>query len=188
MPNFALVTTLFVGVNLDFFIVLLVLLQKYKFKDTLLGYELGMLIILMVSALAGQFIQSIVPDWSIGFLGLVPIFFGIKGEGDADEEMHAKSKIGILSVMLMYVVSCGADNIAAYLPVLATMQTHAVFITAIYFVILTFISISIAYFFGKLPIIKKVFNTCGETLTRLIYIAIGIFVMIDTGLISHFIH
>ncbi|MCL0329811.1 cadmium resistance transporter [Apilactobacillus xinyiensis] len=102
--------------------------------------------------------------------------------------MHAKSKIVILSVMLMYVVSCGADNIAAYLPVLATMQTHAVFITAIYFVILTFISISIAYFFGKLPIIKKVFNTCGETLTRLIYIAIGIFVMIDTGLISHFIH
>ena len=37
MLNLPLVTMLFVGVNLDFFVILLFLLQKYRFKDTLMG-------------------------------------------------------------------------------------------------------------------------------------------------------
>ena len=82
MPDLSLVTMLFIGVNLDFFVVLLLLLQKYRFRDNFIGYELGMLLVFVISAIAGQLIQTIIPTWAIGLLGLLPIYMGIKGEND----------------------------------------------------------------------------------------------------------
>lgn len=183
MQDLPLVTMLFIGVNLDFFAILLFLLQKYSYKDNLIGYELGMVIVFSISALAGQIIQSFIPEWSIGLLGLIPIYMGIKGEDDDDknDEKHQSNK-GVIAVLLMYLVSCGADNIAVYVPVLATMPVTSIVLTVIYFIFLTAVSLTLAYFFGQIPIIKNIFERFGEPLSRIIYIFIGIFVMIDTGL------
>ncbi len=183
MQDLPLVTMLFIGVNLDFFVILLFLLQKYSYKDNLIGYELGMVIVFSISALAGQIIQSFIPEWSIGLLGLIPIYMGIKGEDDDDknDEKHQSNK-GVIAVLLMYLVSCGADNIAVYVPVLATMPVTSIVLTVIYFIFLTAVSLTLAYFFGQIPIIKNIFERFGEPLSRIIYIFIGIFVMIDTGL------
>ena len=163
--------------------VYLFLLQKYSYKDNLIGYELGMVIVFSISALAGQIIQSFIPEWSIGLLGLIPIYMGIKGEDDDDknDEKHQSNK-GVIAVLLMYLVSCGADNIAVYVPVLATMPVTSIVLTVIYFIFLTAVSLTLAYFFGQIPIIKNIFERFGEPLSRIIYIFIGIFVMIDTGL------
>lgn len=183
MQDLPLVTMLFIGVNLDFFVILLFLLQKYSYKDNLIGYELGMVIVFSISALAGQIIQSFIPEWSIGLLGLIPIYMGIKGEDDDDNnnEKHQSNK-GVIAVLLMYLVSCGADNIAVYVPVLATMPVTSIVLTVIYFIFLTAVFLTLAYFFGQIPIIKNIFERFGEPLSRIIYIFIGIFVMIDTGL------
>ena len=183
MQDLPLVTMLFIGVNLDFFVILLFLLQKYSYKDNLIGYELGMVIVFSISALAGQIIQSFIPEWSIGLLGLIPIYMGIEGEDDDDknDEKHQSNK-GVIAVLLMYLVSCGADNIAVYVPVLATMPVTSIVLTVIYFIFLTAVSLTLAYFFGQIPIIKNIFERFGEPLSRIIYIFIGIFVMIDTGL------
>lgn len=183
MQDLPLVTMLFIGVNLDFFVILLFLLQKYSYKDNLIGYELGMVIVFSISALAGQIIQSFIPEWSIGLLGLIPIYMGIKGEDDDDknDEKHQSNK-GVIAVLLMYLVSCGADNIAVYVPVLATMPVTSIVLAVIYFIFLTAVSLTLAYFFGQIPIIKNIFERFGEPLSRIIYIFIGIFVMIDTGL------
>lgn len=183
MQDIPLVTMLFIGVNLDFFVILLFLLQKYSYKDNLIGYELGMIIVFSISAFAGQIIQSFIPEWSIGLLGLIPIYIGFKGEDDDEnnDDQH-KSNKGVMAVLLMYLVSCGADNIAVYVPVLATMTVTSILLTVLYFIILTAISLTLAYFFGQIPIIKNLFERFGEPLSRIIYIFIGIFVMLDTGL------
>jgi len=183
MQDIPLVTMLFIGVNLDFFVILLFLLQKYSYKDNLIGYELGMIIVFSISAFAGQIIQSFIPEWSIGLLGLIPIYMGFKGEDDDEnnDDQH-KSNKGVMAVLLMYLVSCGADNIAVYVPVLATMTVTSILLTVLYFIILTAISLTLAYFFGQIPIIKNLFERFGEPLSRIIYIFIGIFVMLDTGL------
>ncbi|GMA69978.1 membrane protein [Leuconostoc litchii] len=185
MLNLPLVTMLFIGVNLDFFVILLFLLQKYRFKETLIGYEVGMLLIFTMSAIIGQLIQTITPTWAIGFLGLIPIYMGIKGENDNEESAQNKTKKGIIAVLLMYLVSCGADNIAVYVPVLATLSFPSLLFTLVYFVILTFISLTLAYFFGQLKIIKIIFKKWGAPLSRIIYILIGLFVIWDTGLLEH---
>ncbi|ADG40771.1 MULTISPECIES: cadmium resistance transporter [Leuconostoc] len=189
MPDLSLVTMLFIGVNLDFFVILLFLLQKYRFRDNFIGYELGMLIVFAISALAGQLIQTVIPTWAIGFLGLLPIYMGIKGENeDEDDQSKSASHRGIIAVLTMYLASCGADNIAVYVPVLATMTTTAILITMVYFIVLTAVSLTLASFFGQIPIIKRIFERWGSPLSRLIYILIGLFVMFDTGLIQFIIN
>lgn len=187
MNDLPLVTMLFIGVNLDFFVILLFLLQKYSFKDTLIGYEVGMMLVFTISAMAGQVIQSFIPGWSIGLLGIIPIYMGIRGENDDDDPQRTKSATGIISVLLIYLVSCGADNIAVYVPILATMNLATILMTMIYFIILTAISLTLTYFFGQIPMIKNIFERWGAPLSRIIYILIGIFVMIDTGLVHRFL-
>ena len=185
MPDLSLVTMLFIGVNLDFFVVLLLLLQKYRFRDNFIGYELGMLLVFVISAIAGQLIQTIIPTWAIGLLGLLPIYMGIKGENDdVNNSSKSTSNGGMTAVLLMYLISCGADNIAVYVPVLATMTTAAILLTLGYFIILTAISLILAYLFGQIPIVKYVFERWGSPISRIIYILIGVFVMLDTGLIQ----
>lgn len=189
MQDLPLVTMLFIGVNLDFFVILLFLLQKYSYKDNLIGYELGMVIVFGISALAGQIIQSFIPAWSIGLLGIIPIYMGIKGEeDDNDNDEKHKSNKGVIAVLLMYLVSCGADNIAVYVPVLATMTVTNILITLVYFILLTAISLTLAYFFGQILIIKNVFKRFGEPLSRIIYVLIGLFVMVDTGLVNQIVN
>ena len=185
MPDLSLVTMLFIGVNLDFFVILLLLLQKYRFRDNFIGYELGMLLVFVISAIAGQLIQTIIPTWAIGLLGLLPIYMGIKGENDdVNNSSKSTSNGGMTAVLLMYLISCGADNIAVYVPVLATMTTAAILLTLGYFIILTAISLILAYLFGQIPIVKYVFERWGSPISRIIYILIGLFVMLNTGLIQ----
>ncbi|MBZ6009848.1 cadmium resistance transporter [Leuconostoc gelidum] len=185
MPDLSLVTMLFIGVNLDFFVVLLLLLQKYRFRDNFIGYELGMLLVFVISAIAGQLIQTIIPTWAIGLLSLLPIYMGIKGENDdVNNSSKSTSNGGMTAVLLMYLISCGADNIAVYVPVLATMTTAAILLTLGYFIILTAISLILAYLFGQIPIVKYVFERWGSPISRIIYILIGLFVMLNTGLIQ----
>lgn len=182
--NIALLTTVFIGANLDFFLILIFLLQKYKFKDTFFGYSVGVLTLYILSAIAGQTIQAIVPTWVIGLLGLIPIWFAFK---NGEEEISNKSnKVHqtIFIVFLIYIVTCGADNLALYIPVLSTFTISECFIGGIYFILLAFISNILAFYTGKIPIITKVFNKYGELLTRVIYFGIGIFVMYDTKLLS----
>jgi len=62
------------------------------------------------------------------------------------------------------------------------MTVTSILLTVLYFIILTAISLTLAYFFGQIPIIKNLFERFGEPLSRIIYIFIGIFVMLDTGL------
>lgn len=187
MENFPLITMLFIGVNLDFFVILLLLLQKFSFKNTLLGYEIGMIVVFLISTIMGQFIQKIIPEWSIGLLGLIPIYMGIKGESNEDNENKNQQK-GILAVILIYLSSCGADNLAVYVPVLATMNLSSILVTVTYFIILTFISLMLATCICKIPIIHRLFERWGGPISQIIYILIGIFVMFETGLFQKIIN
>lgn len=182
MDKLPLVTMLFIGVNLDFFVILLILLQKFNFKNTLIGYELGMLFVFLISAIMGQFIQQIIPEWGIGLLGLIPIYMGIKGDDDEDKKI--KQHKGILAVTFFYLSSCGADNLAVYVPVLATMNLSHILIIITYFIILTFISLLLASLVCKIPFIHHIFERWGGPISQIVYILIGIFVMLDTGLIQ----
>ena len=67
-----------------------------------------------------------VPDKRLlGFLGIIPVFFGIKALilGDSDGEKMANEKLKdtnqnnlIKTLIFITIVSCGADNVGLFVP------------------------------------------------------------------------
>ncbi|MFL1695470.1 cadmium resistance transporter [Weissella kandleri] len=174
--------SLFIGGDLDFFVILISMIKKYKFKNTLIGYILGVVLMFVISATAGQFIQRVLPMWSIGLLGFVPIYFGIRKE--EKELKKQKTDRSSLKILLIYLAACGVDNLALFTPVLANLTIYQCIISGFFLVLLALITTTLAYYAGKIKIVELLFLKYGDGLIRLIYIGIGIFVMVDTGLIS----
>lgn len=179
--DFLLWTSLFIGVNLDFFLILLVFLQRYTFRQVWLGYALGMLIIWLVGAVISLVLQIVVPLWVLGGLGILPIIYGLRGE--SDDERDIQTQRGWLMVLFVYLAGCGADNLAVYIPVLATMTIGQMLLAGSYFMLLTWGSLVVAQRVGHLPMIAQTMTKWGEPLTRVIYILIGLYVIWE----SHFI-
>ncbi|MCO6183992.1 cadmium resistance transporter [Leuconostoc fallax] len=184
--DLGLLTLLFFGVNIDFFILLLVLLQRYHFTSVWLGYSLGVLSSWIIGALLGQTLQLLIPTWFIGLLGLIPIWMGFHDTDSTDKDFKYKS--GSLAVFSLYLSACGADNLAVYVPILSTMSLLATVLTAGYFMLLVFLSLIIADRFDKIKVVDHFLQKYGSLTTRIIYIMIGIFVIIESGLIRVIIH
>jgi len=113
--------TAYISTGLDYLIILMVIFGRVKHQDrwlVLIGDFLGT-IILVGSSLAISFFLGFVPaPWLLGFLGLIPIYLGIKlwvaGDDDDTDDIAAKvadPKRLIWSVALITMATCGADNV-----------------------------------------------------------------------------
>lgn len=76
--NWLLILVTFLGVNLDFFFILLLLLKKYNLKSVMMGYLLGLWTLLILSFSVGQILDQFLPEWLLGLLGLLPIYMALK--------------------------------------------------------------------------------------------------------------
>lgn len=184
--NIVLLTLLFVGVNLDFFVILLFLLKKYSFKAALIGYGIGMLFLWFLAAIISQTLHEFIPAWSLGILGLIPIFMALKGDDD-EEASETKQKSAILAVTAVYLGTCGADNMAIYVPVLSSLTITETLLGAVYITVLMVLSTILAEKIDNLPIIGNAIEKYGEIATRLIYVIIGVGVIWESNLVPHLI-
>lgn len=166
--DITLLTLLFISVNFDFFIILLYLLHKYRFKEVLIGYGTGIVILWISATVLSQTLHFFLPNWLFGFLGLIPLYMALHGESDADgedEPNHSSKYSGILAVLVIYLGACGPDNFAIYVPVLSNMNLSALIFGGMYILILMMISTVLAAKFGRLPKIKHFFDNYGEITT-----------------------
>ena len=75
--NYWLLTLTFIAVNLDFFFILLLLLHHYRLRDVMVGYLIGVLLLMSASYLIGQALALFLPEWVLGTLGILPIYMAI---------------------------------------------------------------------------------------------------------------
>ena len=76
--NWLLILITFLGVNLDFFFILLFLLKKYDLKSVTVGYLIGLWVLLLLSFNVGQILAHVLPEWILGLLGFLPIYMALK--------------------------------------------------------------------------------------------------------------
>lgn len=182
--NIVLLTLLFIGVNLDFFVILLFLLKKYSFKATLIGYGIGMLILWFIAAIISQTLHEFIPSWSLGILGLIPIYMALRN-GEDEEASETSQKSAILAVIGVYLGTCGADNMAIYVPVLSSLSITATLLGALYITILMILSTILAQKIDNLPLVGTAIEKYGEIATRIIYVIIGVGVIWESNLVPH---
>lgn len=186
--NWLLLTTTFIAANLDFFVILLFLLQRLPLRKVVAGYLLGLLIILSACMLIGTALAKFLPEWLLGVLGVIPIWMSLHDDDD-EAPGQLKSSAGILTVTFTYLSVCAGCNLAIFLPVL-TEQAHGLstfWMVLAYIAVLTVIITALINRLGRLSAVQKVLNRYGDMLTKVCYIAIGIYVFFDSGLISHLI-
>ncbi|PWJ05777.1 cadmium transporter [Streptomyces sp. NWU49] len=179
---------LFAVTNLDDLLLLSVLFaQGAKHRGStrriVLGQYLGFAAIL-AAALSGTFLPAAV----IAYLGLLPLALGLKAARQAwrnhrDGEADGAGKGGgpsLLEVVVL-IVAKGGDNIGVYVPVFATAGLGGVSAYVVVFLVLLAVWCCAGRFLATRPAVAEVFSRWGDLLLPVVLIAIGLFLLIESG-------
>ncbi|MBB1070064.1 cadmium resistance transporter [Limosilactobacillus sp. RRLNB_1_1] len=183
--NWWIIFITFLAVNLDFFFILIFLLDRYRLREVIVGYLCALLILVTISFLLGKTLAVFLPEWILGILGILPIYMALH---DNDEDPDHLEKHGpIMTTLITYLAVCAGCNLSIFLPILTGLTVQQ-FIQAIGFVVI--LSIAIVMLIkgvGNIPLIKQLMQRYSEILMKIIYISVGCYVFWDSGLITHLI-
>ncbi|WPQ68531.1 cadmium resistance transporter [Weissella paramesenteroides] len=183
--NLGVLVITFLGVNFDFFFMLLFLLKKYRVSQVIIGYLIGVIILLTASYSIGAVLASFLPEWILGLLGVLPIYIALH---DNDEEQDNDSKRSpIITVLLTYVSVCAGCVLAIFLPVMVGESFKSFLITLLIIAMLTIVIVFIVKLVADMKIVTGLMDRYGEILMKVCYVLIGLYVFWDSGLISHLI-
>jgi cadmium resistance protein CadD (predicted permease) len=183
--NWWVIFLTFIAVNLDFFVILIFLLNRYRTRDVIIGYSLGLVLLLAASFFIGKLLSLFLPEWLLGILGILPIYMVLH---DNDEDPTEKSTHNpILNTFITYLAVCSGCNLSIFLPVLTGLSFSNFLLVTGFIIILAIIVVTIVKLIGNLPVVKRVMDKYGEPLMKIIYIGVGLYVFWDSGLISHLV-
>ncbi|WP_283621619.1 cadmium resistance transporter [Limosilactobacillus avium] len=183
--NYWLLLVTFVAVNLDFFIIMLFLLHRYRTVDVMVGYLVGVVILMTLSFTIGKALALFLPEWILGLLGFLPIYMALH---DKDEAAQQTDRAPILATLTTYLAVCTGCNLSIFLPVLTGM-TFSHFAMALIFIgALAVAVVWLIRAIGELPVVKRALTRYGEILMKVIYIGVGLYVFYDSGLITHLLN
>ena len=176
-------------------LILLIFYCRYERKRhglIMLGQMMGSALLIVVSALLAFAFHLVLAQWLLGFLGLVPIFFGAKlllfGDDDADEvnETLAKRKDKSLfwTACLLSFATCGADNIGLFTPYLVTLATGEIGLVLLTFAVNIVLLSVLSDRLSHLPHLGKLIGRYSRWIEGLVYLALGAFIFIETGSLS----
>ena len=181
--NLGILVITFLGVNFDFFFMLLFLLKKYRVSQVIIGYIIGVVILLTASYSIGVVLASFLPEWILGILGVLPIYMAIH---DNDEEQDNDSKKSpIVTVLLIYLSVCAGCVLAIFLPVMVGESFNNFLIALLIIALLTMVIVFIVKLVADMRVVTGLMDRYGEILMKVCYILIGLYVFWDSGLISH---
>lgn len=183
--NYWLLALTFLSVNLDFFFMLLFLLKRYKVYQVMLGYLCGTMVLLTLSFLVGKALAAVLPEWSLGILGILPIWLVLRK--DDDDDAHKANGAPVWNVFITYLSVCAGCNLSIFLPVLAGETLLHFGLTLVFIGALTLAVVLVIKLVADIPVVSRVMNRYGSRLMKACYIAIGLYVFWDSGLIAHVI-
>jgi cadmium resistance protein CadD (predicted permease) len=126
------------------------------------------------------------PEEAVGALGLVPIGLGLRGlwharraSAEEDElERQAMTTTGVAAVT----IANGADNIAIYAPLFATIGAGDTAVTLVVFAVLVPAWCAVGGLVGSRPAVIRAVSWAGHYAIPFVLIALGVFVVVESGL------
>ena len=126
------------------------------------------------------------PEWSLGILGILPIWMAIH---DNDENAkRAEMQSSILTVLITYLAVCSGCNLSIFLPILTGVSFVHFGEVLLFVAIFTVMIVLLLKGIGKIPVINKLMTKYSEFLMKVVYIGVGLYVFWDSGLVSHLIN
>lgn len=189
LPILAMGVVAFLATNADNLILLFAFLADRSFRPghVIVGYGLGMLIILGVSWLIAWIAHWFPPEY-VGFLGVVPIVLGLKRLYDqfirhrnrtdpapASPSMHSQ----IITVALADVAH-GPDTITLYAALLAESDLAAQFAVTMLYLLLVAGWYCLGFFLLRHPRVRDPVQRYGHALSPFMLIGVGIYIVLNT--------
>ncbi|MCD4886117.1 CadD family cadmium resistance transporter [Staphylococcus aureus] len=186
---------LYIATAVDLLVILLIFFARAKtrkeYRDIYIGQYVGSVALIAIS-LFFAFVLNYVPEkWILGLLGLIPIYLGIKVAiyGDSDGEERAKKELNekglsklVGTIAIVTIASCGADNIGLFVPYFVTLSVTNLLITL--FVFLIFFLVFTAQKLANIPGVGEIVEKFGRWIMAVIYIALGLFIIIENDTIQ----
>lgn len=185
----------YVSTNLDYILVLVLLIGTYKkTKPILAGDLIGTSFLTILPMIIARILGSVPQMWVIGLLGIFPIIFGIKEllpkkhySNSNIETSNDSTYTIVIKTVLITITACGADNVAVYIPIFikkTNIELIAAFIVMLLMAVVFFV---LATKIGDNNKVKHILNKYGKYLSAVIYIMLGISVLAQNGTIKHFL-
>lgn len=102
-----------------------------------------------------------------------------------DDSQGKHDRSPVLNVLITYLSVCAGCNLSVFLPVLAGETLPHFGLTLIFIGALTLLVVILIKLLADIPVVTKVMKRFGEPLMKICYIAIGLYVFWDSGLIEH---
>ena len=173
----------YISTNIDDIFVLMILLAQTGRKQRLIaGHVLGVGLITLISMLGALGLQNL-PLKYVGILGLVPIALGIKAWFQRNDEELEPKAVGLLS-MAMITLGNGADNVGVYIPLFTGFSGMERICAVLIFIVMTVLWIFLANSLAEFPKIKGIIERYKAIAIPLVFLALGIFIILDSGLLG----
>lgn len=183
----------FASTNIDdiFILILFFANKEYKTKHVVLGQYLGIIALITIS-LVGSLIDLLINQKYIGILGLLPIYFGIRGiiqliqrnkASEPEEAKMTRSNNKTPSVAAVTFAN-GGDNIGIYIPLFATLLIQEKIIMIVIFLIMVAVWCFAAWYLSKHPAIARTIDKYGHIISPVILILLGVYILYENGSLS----
>ncbi|GMA60324.1 cadmium resistance transporter [Alicyclobacillus fastidiosus] len=177
----------FAATNIDdIFVLTALFLQSNSSKRKayiVVGQYFGMCLLIILSSI-GTFGALIIPRTWLGFLGIIPIYMGVKMFYTKDEEKpNSRNVLTDLSTykVMLIVIGNGVDNLSVYIPLFAQGQWIYKTIIVTMFLILTGVWCWIAYKAIHNPWLGSFIKKYGHLTVPITLIGIGGYIMLEAG-------
>jgi cadmium resistance protein CadD (predicted permease) len=157
-----------------------------------MGQYLGFVTLVAV-ALVCSLLALAIPDRYVGFLGLLPIFIGVKevwtGRREREAEparIKADAKAGAVATVLSVAavtIANGGDNIAVYVPLFAHQPMLTVFTICVGFGIMVAVWCLVAHWLVSHPWLGAPIRLWGHRMAPLVLIGLGGYILVRSGAI-----
>lgn len=184
---------LFAVTNIDDIVVLTVLFLSVQrgslaLHQVVVGQYAGLAALVALSGLVAAGAASFPEKW-IGLLGLVPIAIGVRAFLNARREEVDSGDESVLAVrgtlgVAALTVANGADNIAIYAPVFATMDAKDFSVTVAVFAVMTAVWLVVGRLIGSHPRTVRTISRVERWLVPAIFCALGALIVLESGLIG----
>jgi cadmium resistance transport/sequestration family protein len=187
----------YIGTTTDYVVILLFIFGQYRqptqVRSIVVGAYLGNAMLVMISVVIALGLKQVPEEWLLGLLGILPIIIGIKNyDSDSDEVAevadnlrHSDNQQLILKMVGLTIATCGADNIALYVPYFATIKVPYIPLIFVIFMVILSLALWFAYQVTQMPIIYRLLEHFGDKVQLIIYVALGIYVMFAAGTLQH---
>jgi cadmium resistance protein CadD (predicted permease) len=177
----------FVATNIDdlFLLTLFFGNRNYKSTSIVIGQVLG-IATLVVVALAGSIVGNFFDAKYIGWLGLFPIYLGVKHyaallrNDSGDDDVRLKQNNVVMAVALVTIAN-GGDNIGVYIPMVISQTSSQRSVMIFIFLVMTLLWCTLARYLAHHPLLKDSIAKCGEKVMPAVLIALGVYILISNG-------